>query len=281
MNSPIFEKNAQFWSTKKIVHDLKNFISIYENRPIKNNKGGMLFSHMFYFYNILNNLKPDLVVESGIYKGQSTWLIETVLPNSKIVSIDINLKQREYISEKAFYSSDDFKFQDFKDIPENSLVFFDDHVNHVDRINDANFFGFKNIILEDNYIGSKSDFQTIKQIYNNYFFNHNPGFLSLIKTFFLFSEISLKKIVSKKYNAKKDLDIISKRIRDGYSKNTTFENIDKLIETYFEFPPLYQYNHDFDKTLIKEPIFEKIPDNIIKYIHQSNDFNFFTFIKLK
>ena len=57
----------------------------------------------------------------------------------------------------------------FSKIPKNTLVFFDDHVNHVDRLIEANFFGIKNIVFEDNYPSGKGDFQTIKQIYNNFF----------------------------------------------------------------------------------------------------------------
>ena len=48
----------------------------------------------FYFYLILKNLKPELIIESGVYKGQSTWLIENTLPNSKIISIDIDLNKK-------------------------------------------------------------------------------------------------------------------------------------------------------------------------------------------
>ena len=127
----------------------------------------MLFTHMFYFYLILKNLKPELIIESGVFKGQSTWLIENTLPNSDIISIDIDLKKREYISKKAEYRTIDFKFNEFKNIPTNSLVFFDDHVNHVDRIKQSNFFGIKNIVLEDNYSSYDGDFQTLKQISND------------------------------------------------------------------------------------------------------------------
>ena len=108
MESNILDKNIPHWveNSKDLLND---FISLYEKRPVKNNKGGMLFTHMFYFYLMLKNLKPELVIESGVYKGQSTWLIESTLPNSKIISIDINLNSREYISKKAEYRSLDFK----------------------------------------------------------------------------------------------------------------------------------------------------------------------------
>ena len=39
----------------EILNELGNFIQLYEKRPIKNNKGGMGFNNMFYFYFILKN----------------------------------------------------------------------------------------------------------------------------------------------------------------------------------------------------------------------------------
>ena len=63
--------------------------------------------------------------------------------------LDKNLKQRIYISKKAIYSNLDFKFQDFSSIPENTLVFFDDHVNHIERMKESNFFKIKNIEFEN------------------------------------------------------------------------------------------------------------------------------------
>ena len=90
---------------------------------------------------------------------------------------------------------------------------------------EANFFGIKNIILEDNYPVNKGDFQTLKQIFNKYIFNHKPSIYSLIKTYILFNKFFFKKIFFKNYNIKKDLYSISNRIRDGYPEENFFYNI--------------------------------------------------------
>ena len=165
------------WTENEIKIHINDFCEIYKNRPIKNNKGGMLFSHMFAFYFILKKLNPELVIESGVFKGQSTWLIEQTLPNSKIISIDKDLSQREYISKKANYSNIDFRFHNFSKIPENTLVFFDDHVNHIERLKESNYFKIKNIVFEDNYPSYKGDFHTIKHSLQKFTFNHRPGIL--------------------------------------------------------------------------------------------------------
>ena len=128
----------------------------------------MRFPHMFAMYYMLKKIKPDFIVESGIFKGQSTWLIEKTLPEAKILSIDIDLNQREYISKSknVIYSNDDFINHDYSYLPDNSLVFFDDHQNALERIFAAYSFGFRHIIFEDNYPKLQGDCYSLKKIYH-------------------------------------------------------------------------------------------------------------------
>ena len=94
----------------------------------------MLFPQMFSFFFLLKKLKPELIIESGVYKGQSTWLIENTLPNSEIISLDIDLNKREFISKKALYSNKDFRFHNFY-----NLCFFYDVIQS-SGINSNNYF---------------------------------------------------------------------------------------------------------------------------------------------
>ena len=111
------------WNKEEIISEIEKFSKIYNERPIKDNRYGMKFPHLFAFYFILKKLNPEYVVESGVYKGQGTWLIEKIHPNAKILSIDIKLHYREFIASRAEYSNKDFKFQNFENIDlEKSLV---------------------------------------------------------------------------------------------------------------------------------------------------------------
>ena len=276
MESSIYKKNQPDWDYKEIIKEIETFSKVYENRPIKNNKGGMKFPHAFALYFILKKTKPSLVIESGIFKGQSTWLIENTLPEANIICIDIDLSKRVYISKKAKYSNSDFRFQNFSQIPENTLVLFDDHVNHLDRIKQAYFFGIKNVVLDDNYKSYSGDFQTIKQSFEKYSFNHQLTKISIIKTLFLFIKLLFKKIFINKFNSYKDLNIINDRIRDYNLNENEFINIDKIIDTYYEFPPIIPQKFNSEKALL-----DKVDDNLKKYLDELNVYNNFTFIKLK
>lgn len=112
-------------------------------------------------------LSPDFIVESGIWKGQGTWLLEKACPKAKLVSIDLNLRIREYISGNAIYSDRDFSEQDWSDITNRALAFFDDHQNAYKRLQQCKWFGFKHVIFEDNYPITKGDCYSLKKVFAN------------------------------------------------------------------------------------------------------------------
>lgn len=274
-----FQKNIPDWKNEELLNELKTFKKIYDSRPIKENTGGMLFPHMFAVYFILKKIKPSFIIESGVYKGQSTWLIENTLPESKILSIDIDLSKRQYFSKKAEYSNLDFKHHDFSNIPSDTLVFFDDHVNHYERIMQAKFFNIKSIIFEDNYTknSSKADFYTIKNSYQNWGFLHPKSFsksFGHLKTLLIFTLEIIKKIFLNNYYIN-TFKIIS-RLKDYKKNENDFKNIEKNIDVYYEFPPIFEHNKNSTPPIIKnkEIEFKLSKKELLSY-------NFITYIKLK
>lgn len=139
------------WTYDDMKSKLHEFALLYENRPIKDNFGGMNSAHMFYVWFLVKKLKPKYIIESGIWKGQSTWLLEQAAPDATIISIDPNLQFREYISKNVFYHTKDFSALNWSALDkESTLCFFDDHQGTI-RIKQAQAFGFKHILYEDNF----------------------------------------------------------------------------------------------------------------------------------
>ncbi len=152
--SPITGLGTVPWSREDVSAALDAFLPMFERRPIRENQGGMRSVGLFNVWFLLNRLRPGSVLESGIWKGQSTWLIEETLPGAEIVSIDINLPIREYISRKARYSDTDFLKIDMSAFgwkSESGLAFFDDHQDVIPRLKKCQALGIKHIILDDNY----------------------------------------------------------------------------------------------------------------------------------
>ncbi|KAK1575661.1 hypothetical protein Q3G72_007357 [Acer saccharum] len=58
------------WTSKDLLKALEEFVPIKETHPIKNNMHGMGFDHSFGLWFITRWLKPDLMIESGAFKGK-------------------------------------------------------------------------------------------------------------------------------------------------------------------------------------------------------------------
>lgn len=151
------------WVRKDLLESLDEFMELYKKRPIVNNRGGMGAPHCFATYFMMKYLNKPFIIESGVWKGQSTWLIENTCPNSKLLCIDPNLYFRNYISKKAEYTNIDWKNLDIKNT-ENTLCFFDDHQNALERVQSAIKRGFKHLIFEDNYPIGHGDCVSLKQL---------------------------------------------------------------------------------------------------------------------
>lgn len=151
---------------------LKEFHDLYERRPIDDNEGGMKSPHLFATFNLLRKLKPLLIVESGVWKGQGTWLMKQALPQVNILSFDVDFGNLVYKHPEVNYVQNDIKnvpwdkmYEDNPKItPENTLLFLDDHQNFVERLVFLKNSPFKHIMFEDNYPSNQGDCLSPKKI---------------------------------------------------------------------------------------------------------------------
>lgn len=267
------------WSKDNFTEFLDEFVDLYKNRPVRDNPNGTKFPNLFGLFVILKKVQPELVIESGVYKGQSTWLIERTLPNARIVSIDINLDQREFISKTVEYSNTDFKFQDFSNIPENALVFFDDHQNCIDRIQQCKWFGFKNIVFDDNYPIGMGDCYSLKHVKSLDGFRRGVNFLGRIKAFILFIYSHVSQMINKEQVIFPDL--YRWRISDVKGNSVDSKMVEKNLATYFEFPPLIMPK---DNRFVLEDAILGNDDDLTNYtmaVEEAESYNYITFVQLK
>ncbi len=251
--------------------ELEAFQAIYSTRPIKDNSGGMGFNHSFALWKMLRLLKPELVVESGIWKGHSTWLIEIAVPNTKIISFDPDLSMRQYISPNVIYAENDFQYYDWsRENLEHSLIFFDDHQNSYSRILLAYFFGFKKIIFEDNYSINQGDFYSLIHLFSNSGFpdiqmskNHRKSLRTIVKRAWYMPV--LRRIGSHQNWIVAENTFDSKNIKNRMSQMLTFP---RILES--------------DGTVANEFV-DSAPDFIVQNFINKNEFTYnnFTFLELK
>ena len=86
---------------EKIINEIREFEKLYSERPVKDNMGGMLSPHLFNTWKYLKEAQPKVIIESGVWKGLGTWIIEKAIPDAKIFSIDINFSNLQYKSDSA------------------------------------------------------------------------------------------------------------------------------------------------------------------------------------
>ncbi|XP_077218973.1 uncharacterized protein LOC143853128 [Tasmannia lanceolata] len=175
------------WTSKDLLKGLEEFVPIYETRPIKNNMYGMGFDHSFGLWFIARWLKPVLMVESGAFKGHSTWVLRQAMPETPIVSLSPRHPEKylkkgpAYVDGNCtYYAGKDFV--DFGSLDWGSvmkkhgvsdlsrvLVFFDDHQSELKRLKQALKAGFRNLIFEDNYDTGTGDHYSLRQICDQFY----------------------------------------------------------------------------------------------------------------
>jgi hypothetical protein len=130
---------------------ISDFFELYTNRQLTDNTHGSGFHNAFWIYLFTRILDPELIVESGVWKAHTTWLLEQACPEATIFGFDRNLKHVEYGDLKATLIESDwgtFQFPQFN--RDKSFVFFDCHVNNALRILEAKEKGFKHLLFDDN-----------------------------------------------------------------------------------------------------------------------------------
>ena len=156
------------WSRDDLLGALEEFSKIYEQRPIKDNRGGMKAAQMFYAWFVARSLQPKTIIESGIWFGQSTWMFEQAAPNADLYCIDPATHYKKgYTSPKAAYFKKDFTKIDWTRIdPKSTFCFFDDHQNALQRIIHCSQLGFRHLMFEDNYPPGKGDCFSLKKAFH-------------------------------------------------------------------------------------------------------------------
>ena len=156
----ICQRGRPLFSHTWIKAQLPSFLRTYNVRPGHGNRYGTSMMHQFALWCIIHHIKPRFIIESGVNLGLGTWIIRQAAPTAKLILLDpknrTNMVYRDN-SELAVYMIGN-DFQDFGSVnwrdlvlPEETLIFIDDHQEAFDRIDVALQWGFKRLVFDDNY----------------------------------------------------------------------------------------------------------------------------------
>jgi hypothetical protein len=128
------------------------FYALVPKCPVHQSTGGCGFNAALDLFVTARLLGPKVIIESGVYRGFSTWVLRQATPAARILSFDIDLSRLRRPEEGVEYVEADVSAYDFRSIPrENTLCFFDDHISQAQRIEQAHCWGFTELIFDDNW----------------------------------------------------------------------------------------------------------------------------------
>lgn len=146
---------------------------IYEPFYSENN-GGMKTPGMFILYTMLSEIKPEVVIESGVWKGQSTKLIrESVGNDCEIISLDPRTVYgwQDDNDNTIYYTDTEFKDFNELDLTEYAdkkiVAFFDDHSNQLHRLKGCYNKNINYVIFNGNYPKNCGSNLTIQHVFDS------------------------------------------------------------------------------------------------------------------
>ncbi len=130
---------------------VSEFFEVFAQRPVKDNKGGSGFNDGLWIFAFARALDPEVIVESGVHKGHSTWLLRQACPDAEIHSFDVDLSHLVYRDPKGNLEGRDWTEAALPSLEgRTGLAFFDDHVDQARRLREAYERGFRHLLFDDN-----------------------------------------------------------------------------------------------------------------------------------
>lgn len=129
----------------------KRFYDLAPRSPVTAKKGGNGFNGSLQIFALASLLQPKVVIESGVFRGQTTWVLRQACPSASIFCFDVDLSNLVYKDREAIYSEADWAEFDLSSLPTaDTLAFFDDHIDQGRRVLEAKQRGIKQLLFDDN-----------------------------------------------------------------------------------------------------------------------------------
>ena len=139
-----------------LVESVRDFWDLIPTAPVRQRRGGSGFNGALQLYVAMRALKPDFVIESGVFRGLTTWVIRMARPSARIFCHDPDLSGLQYRDPQARYSTADWSTADWSGIdPARTVAFFDDHVAQGRRVVEAHARGLTRLVFDDDAAGHR------------------------------------------------------------------------------------------------------------------------------
>ncbi|ACA20734.1 hypothetical protein M446_6475 [Methylobacterium sp. 4-46] len=129
---------------------IETFWDLIGAAPVAQRRGGNGFNGALCLYVLMRALRPPVVIESGVFRGLTTWITRQACPEAEILCFDPDLSGLRYRDRRARYHAGDWSERDLGglDLAE-GVGFFDDHISQARRVREARARGLTRLIFDD------------------------------------------------------------------------------------------------------------------------------------
>lgn len=127
------------------------FLGSLTTCPVRQQSGGSGVNAALILWVLARAIRPTLIIESGVLRGFTSWVLRQAAPEAEIHSFDISLSELRFRTPRVHYHEADWMAVNLETpVSDPSLVFFDDHVDQWQRIREAAGRGFRYLVFDDN-----------------------------------------------------------------------------------------------------------------------------------
>jgi hypothetical protein len=142
----IFVPRASF----DTVEAVRAFFTEWRERPFRGRQGGSRFNNLLWLHLIAKAFDPDVIVDSGTFRGGSAWALNLACPRARTLSFDIDMSQLSWRTAGVNYIPSDWVGHPLDLKPTDRLLcYFDDHLDQVQRLLEAAERGCQLAIFDD------------------------------------------------------------------------------------------------------------------------------------
>lgn len=227
--------------TPSVASDVTHtFASLYKQRPMtQHSELGMGVNHAFAVWNMVRTLQPKIIIQSGVGSGQFTWLLHKAAPKARIVCLDAAKKIPHRLHQALYYTGASYKdfltfmYESGKDWSEEdrdeTLVFFDDDHNQLERLAQMKNVGIKHAIMNNNWYDAETpgaNKLTLRQVCVDHHGSRGNG---------QDNSTAASDVVDPNGHERQQITV------GEHDKFT--DSLTSMVDVYFEVPPLYLFKN--------------------------------------
>jgi hypothetical protein len=128
------------------------FFASWLDTPFRDEQGGSRFNNLLWLHLIARSMQPDVIVDSGSFRGASAWALSLGSPRAQVFSFDVDLKQLALRVTGVNYIEADWSHHPADALRgARVLAYFDDHVDQVRRLIEAHDRSCQVAIFDDDF----------------------------------------------------------------------------------------------------------------------------------